>query len=84
MEIKSFENNHYKDDEIFVDAVSVTYGQNADCSGEDNEAVQEITLTTRNNGVARFLNIKTESWSFEDVSDMEKIIRDFKQRAELN
>ena len=82
--IVSFENNKYEDNEIYIDDVSITYGQVSDNSGEDSEeTVQEITISTRNNGVARYMNIKTDSWSFVDINDLKKIIDDFKKRALL-
>lgn len=84
MEIKSYENYHFDDDIIGIDDVSITYLQNSDCSGEDGEEnVQSITISTRNNGVSRFINIKTESWSINDVDELEKLIQDFKQCAKL-
>ena len=82
--IVSFENNKYEDDEIYIDDVSITYGQVSDNSGKDEkETVQEITISTRNNGVARYMNIKTDSWSFVDINEIKKIIDDFEKRALL-
>ncbi len=82
--IVPFEEGSYEDGEIIVDTVSVTYAQKSDSSGEDGEEeAQEMTLTARNNGVARFINIKTKSWSIDDISEIEKIIEDFKKRAGL-
>lgn len=85
--IVSFENNKYGDEEIFIDEVSVTYGQVSDNYGEDSEdseeTVQQMTISTRNNGVARYINIKTDSWSFVDINELKKIIDDFKKKALL-
>lgn len=84
MEIKSYEDYHFDDNIIGIDDVSITYLQNSDCSGEDGEDdVQSITISTRNNGCARFINIKTDSWSISDIDELEKLIEDFKKRAEL-
>lgn len=85
LNILPFENDdRYEDNNVFIDAVSITYGQSSDSSGNDgDEEVQEITLTTRNNGVARFINIKTESWSIENLDELKQIIDDFEQRAKL-
>jgi hypothetical protein len=82
--ILPIENMSYKSSEIAVDDVSVTYVQTNDCTEDDG--AQSITLSTRNNGVARFLNIKTEreGWSFENIEDLEILIEDFKRRALLN
>ena len=84
MEIKPYEEFHFDDDKVAVDDVSVTYLQNTDCTGEDGkEDVQAIKISTRNNGTARFINIKTDSWSVSDIDELEKLINDFKQRAGL-
>jgi len=84
MEIKSFENMEYRDDEICIDDVSISYVQASDCTEE--EGAQEMTISSRNNGVGRFINIKTgpEGWSINKIDDLVQIINDFKQRALLN
>ena len=85
MEIKPYEDFHFEDNVVGIDNVSVTYLQNSDCSGEDGEeSVQSITISTRNNGCARFINIKTDSWSIDDIDEFIKIIEDFKRRAEYS
>ena len=84
MEIKSYEDFKFEDELVGVDDVSITYLQNSDCSGEDgNEDVQSITMSTRNNGCSRFINIKTDSWSISNIDELIKLIEDFKKRAEL-
>lgn len=84
MEIKPYEDFQFEDELVGVDDVSITYLQNSDCSGEDGkEDVQSITMSTRNNGMARFINIKTDSWSISNVDELAKLIEDFKKRAGL-
>lgn len=83
MEIKSYEDFKFEDEIVGVDDVSITYLQNADCTGEDDEEVQSITISTRNNAVARFINIKTDSWSISDIDELIKVLEDFKKRAGL-
>ena len=77
-----FEEMNYGDDEVCIDEVSITYIQTADCT-ENRDDCQELTLTARNNGVGRFVNIKTgeNGWSINEISDLASIIRDFKKRA---
>ena len=84
--ILPFENeDRYEDDNVFVDDVTISYCQSTDCSGDDGEeTVQVITVSSRNNGVARFINIKTDSWSISDISELQGLIEDFKKRAILN
>ena len=80
--IKNYEDFKFEDGHIGIDDVSITYLQNSDCTEED-ENVQSITISTRNNGIGRFINIKTENWSFDDINELEELIKDFKKRAEL-
>ena len=80
--IVPFEEMNYGDYEVCVDDVSITYIQTGDCT-EDRDACQDLTLTARNNGVARFINIKTgnNGWSINDPNDLVAIIKDFTKRA---
>lgn len=82
MEIKSYEDFKFEDNKIGIDDVSITYLQNSDCT-ENQDDVQSITISCRNNGVARFLNIKTENWSLENVEEMLALLKDFEKRAGL-
>lgn len=77
-----FEKMHYEDGQIAVDEAQITYVQNSDCT-ESEEEVQSITLSARNNGVARFVNIKTEGWSIDSPEELVMIIKDFMQRADI-
>ena len=77
-----FNNDRWTDGTVVIDEISIKYLQNADSSGDDgNEDVQELTLTARNNGVARFVNLKTNSWSIDDVDELKTIIEDFEHRS---
>ena len=82
MIILPYEKMDYEDDKVAVDDVIVTYCQTNDCTESRNE-VQTLTLSTRNNGVGRFVNIKTENWSINEIEDLVKLIKDFKKRANL-
>lgn len=76
------ENGEWNDETVVIDEVSIEYLQNTDCSGNDgNEEVQALKITARNNGVERFLNIKTDSWSIDGVDELKAIIEDFKHRS---
>lgn len=83
LKILPIEQMHYEDEQVAFDDVIVTYVQSEDCT-QNRDDVQSITLSTRNNGEARFINIKTDSWSISDIDDLAKIIDNFKQRAGLN
>ena len=79
-----FEEMKYGDYEVAVDDVSVQYVQASDCT-EEEDGTQTITISTRNNGVSRFLHLKTgsEGWSFSDIEELEALIEDFKKRCYL-
>ena len=70
-------------DEVLLDEITCTYLQNADCT-EDSDEPQVIEISTRNNGAARFINIKTENWSIGNINELIEIIKDFSKRAGLN
>ena len=68
------------DNEILLDEISMTYIQNPDCT-EDREAEpQSLTISTRDNGCEKFLNIKTDDWSIDDIENLSLVIEDFKKR----
>jgi hypothetical protein len=81
--IKSFEDMDFTketDGKIYVDDVSVTYCQDGDCT-ENRDDVQTLTVSSRNNGMARFINLKTDNRSISDIDELKSIIDDFKKRA---
>lgn len=80
--ILSYEEFSYGDFEIAVDDVSVQYVQKEDCT-ENTDEPQVLTLSCRNNGCARFINIKTDNWSIENIDEFVKLLKDFKRRASL-
>lgn len=65
--------------DVYVENVSVEYGQDT----VDEENYQILKVSTENNGVARYINISTEKWSFSDIDDLIQILEDFKKRASL-
>lgn len=67
---------------VYIDEVSVTYCQPADCT-ENQDEVQTLTVSSRNNGIARFINLKTENWSVSNVKELEEVINDFCIRASI-
>lgn len=76
------ENGEWNNETVVINEVSIEYLQNTDCSGNDgNEDVQALKITARNNGVERFLNIKTDSWSIDSADELKVIIEDFKHRS---
>lgn len=81
--IKAYEDmdfNH-EDGEVYFDEISVTYNQSPDCTEDQDGEVQSLTLSTRNNGMSRFINIKTDNWSVDGVDELRSIFEDFSRRA---
>ena len=80
MTIVPFEKAKFKDDEVYFDEVTSSFYQNGDCT-EDRDDYQKITVSTRNNGIARFINIKTEGngWSISDANDLVQLIKKFEE-----
>ena len=72
-----------KDDQIMLMEATFTYYQNPDCTEDQDGDGQEIIISTRNNGIENFLNIKTDNWSISDEKDLIDLIKDFKKRTEM-
>ena len=70
------------DNLITVDDVSVTYVKSQDCT-EREDCVQTMVVSSRNNGIARFINIKTgkNGWSICEVDELKEILADFCKRS---
>lgn len=83
MKIVPFENTYFKDDEVYFDEVTMKYYQNGDCT-EDKDNCQILEISCRNNGVERFINVKTENWSIDDPMELVEIIKDFCKRADID
>lgn len=67
------------DNQVMLDSAVLKYFQGPDCTeGEDD--YQEITISSRNNGIGNFINIKTEGWSISEPEDLVKLVNDFKSR----
>ena len=78
MVVQVITNGLPEDNQVLLDEVTMRYVQNPDCTEDRDGDFQELVLSTRDNGVAKFLHIKTSGWSFDDVDDIATIIEDFK------
>ena len=70
------------DNQVLLDEVTCKYVQNADCT-ENRDEIQEITISSRDGGGGKFINIKTESWSIDGdnfESEFLPLLKDFKNR----
>ena len=82
-EIVSYENLDYKkENQIWINEVSVSYYQNGDCTESEGDC-QRLIVTSRNNGMARFINIKTDEngWSVDSSDGIKMVLEDFCKRA---
>ena len=68
--------------QVLLTEITCKYLQEADCT-ENQEEPQEITLSSRDGGGGKFINIQTKSWSITG-DDFEKelipLFKDFKKR----
>jgi hypothetical protein len=64
-----------------VEQVSVDYSNlDGDCNSSD---IQTLTLSTQDNGTARYITLKTDHYSVSDSKEILEIFKDFEQRASL-
>lgn len=66
------------DEEILLEEATITYVQNPDCTEDRDGDWQSITISTRDNGVDKFLHIKTDGWSLDN--NINDVLDDFKKR----
>ena len=66
------------DGEILLEEATITYVQNPDCTEDRDGDWQSITISTRDNGVDKFLHIKTDGWSL--ANNINDVLDDFKKR----
>ena len=77
--------DHGDDSIVLKDEVVVTYHQEPDCTEDSEGDYQTITFEARNNGTARFINIKTgeNGWSVADMDDLKPLFEDFIKSASI-
>ena len=73
----------HEGDQILLEEITCTYIQEPDCTEDRDGEPQSITLSSRDGGGGKFINIKTNGWSIcgdnlED--DLIHLIEDFKHR----
>ena len=72
------------DDQVLLLESTMTYAQNPDCTEDRDSDWQKLTISTRNNGVDKFLNIKTDNWSLDNAESLCDIIKDYCKRVGFN
>lgn len=71
-----------KNGQVLLAEITCKYWQNPDCTEGEEADPQEIVISSRDNGVAKFIHIKTEGWSIDDnlEEDLIPLLKDFKHR----
>ena len=66
---------------VGIEEMSITYVQEPDCTESRDNEPQAITISSRDGGGGKFLNIKTDNWSVDtDLKSLTVILEDFKKR----
>jgi len=68
------------DNQVLLDEAVITYVQNPDCTEDRDGDWQSLTLSIRDNGIDKFLNMKTDNWSFDNIEMLSVVIDDFCKR----
>lgn len=68
------------DNQVLLNEAIITYVQNPDCTEDRDGDWQKLTISIRDNGVAKFLNIKTDNWSLDNAESLSDIIKDYCKR----
>ena len=68
------------DNQVLLYETTMTYVQNPDCTEDRDGDWQKLTISTRDNGVDKFLNIKTDNWSLDNAESLCDIIKDYCKR----
>ena len=78
---KVITDGYYEGETILLDEITCTYLQEPDCTESRDEEPQSITISSRDGGGGKFLNIKTNNWSVDtDLKSLTVVLEDFKKR----
>lgn len=74
-----------EDNQILLDEITCKYVQNPDCTEDRDGDFQELTLSSRDGGGGKFININTNNWSIsgeDGFNDFITVLKDFKKRMD--
>ena len=78
---KVITDGYYEGETILLDEITCTYLQEPDCTESRDGESQAITISSRDGGGGKFLNIKTNNWSVDtDLKSLTVVLEDFKAR----
>ena len=77
MELKTKE--YPKGDEIVINEIMVNYSQESELSDEDNN----LKLSICHQGAGFYFVMETSRWTFDDISQLDQVLADFKSKANV-
>ena len=78
---KVITDGYYEGETILLDEITCTYVQEPDCTESRDDEPQVITISSRDGGGGKFLNIKTDGWSVDtNLESLTVVLEDFKKR----
>ena len=78
---KVITNGYYEGETILLDEITCTYLQEPDCTESRDDEPQAITISSRDGGGGKFLNIKTDGWSVDtNLESLTVVLKKKKKR----
>ena len=78
---KVITDGYYEGETILLEEMICTYLQEPDCTESRDDEPQSITISSRDGGGGKFINIKTDNWSVDtDLESLTVVLEDFKKR----
>ena len=78
---KVINDGYYEGEAILLEEITCTYLQEPDCTESRDDEPQAITISSRDGGGGKFLNIKTDGWSVDtNLESLTVVLEDFKKR----
>ena len=75
-----FETKEYpKGDEVVINEIMVNYSQESELSDEDNN----LKLSICHQGSGFYFVMETTRWDFNNISELDQILADFKSKANV-
>lgn len=71
------------EDDVYMDAFTVKFTQEADCTQDDDE-YQTIEFHTEDNGIGRFIWFKTDRWAISEAEDIFRLAKRVREMEQVN
>lgn len=66
--------------EVAISDSTMTYSQKQDDCSENLEDLQYLKVSTANSGAGTYYVLETERWAINDIDELIKVLKDFKNR----